>query len=123
MELTSRPAVLTVQGASASLKGWLPRTRQVSPEVLGGGRGIENRSVQPTGPTRHRRAPSHKQPSTRVSSSSVMGTVSHSGKKSVFRVEGEFPEGELWAEGTESSGQRDWVEGLTAVFAGGRLHR
>lgn len=120
MELTSRPTVLTVQGASASLKGWLPRTRQVPTEVLGGGRGIENQSVQPMGPTRHRRAPSHKQPSTWVSS---MGTISHSGKKSVFSVEGEIPEGELWAEGTESSGQRDWVGGLTAVFAGGPLHR
>lgn len=79
--------------------------------------------MQPTGPTRHRRAPSRKQPSAQVSSSSVMGTVSHSGEKSVFSVEGEFPKRELWAEGLGALDRGNWAGGLTAVFAGGRLHR
>lgn len=123
VELTSRPAVLTVQGAPASLKGWLPHARLSLLSSLVGGRGIEIRRVQPTGPTRHRRAPSRKQPSAQVSSSSVMGTVSHSGKKSLFSVEGEFPKRELWAEGLGALDRGNWVGGLTAVFAGGQLHR
>lgn len=52
-----------------------------------------------------------------------MGTVSHSGEKSVFSVEGEFPKRELWAEGLGALDRGNWAGGLTAVFAGGRLHR